>query len=177
MLEGPQWLDEMKAPNFAALAMVESMGFMVVRVAIEHNDAALFLSRHRFDFFDQSGRNAAVAEVGMNDEVIDLHVVAAPQFRTVPQTRETDEFSVDVSTEHAVVRKLAQNFFVATLQSFVTHGRIEKRQQRDDVGHRIEGEQLQFHDRGFVAFREIKGGRSRFGIGISSIRQPCSVAT
>lgn len=140
-----QWFDKMEAPDFASEAMIESVRRVVVGVAVEHKNVALFFSRHELDFLNQRGSDSAIPVVGMHDEVIDFHVVTTPDFRAVPHPREAREPAVDVSAEDAVVGKFTQDFFITSQHRFLTNRWIEKTQKLDDFRHGRNGKELQIH--------------------------------
>lgn len=145
MLEICERLDKVKAPDFTTQSMIETVRRVVVCVAIKHKNVALFFPRHLLDSLDQRGGDSSISIIRMHNEVIDFHVITAPDFRTVPYTGEAGEPTIDIGPEDTVIGKLAQNFFIATLHGFLAYRWVEIAEKFDNFRHGRDREELQIH--------------------------------
>ena len=76
----------MKAPDFEAEPVIEPVRRVVGGVAVEHDDLAIPLAGEVFEMADQKAADAGGALVGIDDEVVDFQVAAAPDLGGDPGT-------------------------------------------------------------------------------------------
>ena len=89
--------------------MIEAVGRVVGSIAVEHEDLAIHLAAEGFKVLDEKRADAAGALFGIDYEVVDFHIAAAPDLGGDPSAANPDEQIACESPDEVITRVVGED--------------------------------------------------------------------
>ena len=103
----------MKAPDFETQTMVEPVGGMVGRIAVQNQDLAVGFPGEFLEVADHSGADPRRPENGIDHQRVDFKIAPAPDLGGDPCTADTGEAITGKRAHDAIMRMVTEDRFQA----------------------------------------------------------------